>query len=61
MDIPTGCLPREFWRGMFNMTEDELNGQMCAKLGVQGIIRLEPCNCQEAFLPFDPFQPWRVF
>jgi len=60
MEIPTGCLPREFWCGMFNLTEDELNGQACAKLGVQGIIRLEPCKCKEIPIAIVPWEPFRV-
>ena len=60
MEIPTGCYPREFWRGMFNMTEAELNGQACVKLGIPGIIRLESCQCEATPRPFDPFQPFRI-
>ena len=63
MEFPTGCFPREFWRTMFNLTEDELNGQSFARLGYSGTVRLECCRGQDPDLGslVDPFNPLRIF
>jgi len=60
MEFPTGCLPRDYWKWMFNLTEDELNGQSFARLGYSGTMRLESCRGQDPIQPLDPFNPLRI-
>ena len=57
MEYPSGCYPRSFWQGMFNLTEAELNGRAFGKLGYGGTIRLGVCDCQEQPSLFSPFDP----
>ena len=61
MEFPTGCLSREYWRLMFNLTEEELNGRAFTRLGYGGTVWLETCQCQEQPRPFNPFQPFKIF
>ncbi len=51
------CYPKEFLRGMFNLTEEELNGRPFAKLGFGGLLRIQPCIYRDVVANiFDPFQ-----
>jgi len=54
------CYPRDFLRTMFNLTEEELDGQPFVKLGIQGILQVKVCIHENKetnfFHPFDPFR-----
>lgn len=61
MKLPTDCMPVEFWRGFLNCTEDEINGRVFFRLGIEGTLQLQRCDCEnqpQPRNPFRPFDPW---
>lgn len=42
--LPQGCLPAEFWRTMYNLSDAELHGSFISKLGLP-VFQLQRCGC----------------
>lgn len=45
LGVPAGCLPLEFWRNHFNLSESELAGGFIVRLGMP-TFQLRRCECR---------------
>ena len=43
--LPTGCYPGDFWRNLYNLSDQELNGGLIVKLGLP-TFQLQRCECK---------------